>query len=161
MEGFTMRKKFFVRLSKEEREILLGVTKRLSGTSQKVRRANILLKADADGPNWKDSDIAEAYGCRPQTVENVRRRLVTIGFEETLNGAVRREPPTPKKLDGRQEAQIIALRLGPAPKGYSGWSLRLLAKKAVEFEIVKSISYETVRLALKKTVSQIEKCSIG
>ena len=145
-----MTKKFIVRLSQEERDILRKVTKKLNGSSQKVRRANILLMADVNGPNWKDSQIAEAYGCRPQTVENVRRRLVTIGFEETLNGVVRLEPPTPKKLDGRQEAELIALRLGPAPKGYSSWSLRLLARKVVELEIADSISYETVRTTLKK-----------
>lgn len=156
-----MRKKFFVRLSPEEREILTGVTKKLNGSSQKVRRANVLLKADAGGPNWTDSEIAEAYGCRPQTVENIRRRLVTIGFEDTLNGVIRKDPPTPKKLNGRQEAELIALRLGMAPKGHSSWSLRLLARKAVELEIVDSISYETVRTTLKKMVSHAEKCSIG
>jgi hypothetical protein len=156
-----MRKTFLVRLSPEEIEILGGVTKKLSGSSQKVRRANILLKADANGPNWIDKKIAEAYGCRPQTVENVRRRFVTVGFDDTLNGVVRKEPPTPKKLDGRQEAELIALRLGMTPKVYSSWSLRLLARKAVELEIVDSISYETVRTTLKKMVSRAEKCSIG
>ena len=147
-----MTKKFIVRLSEEERETLRSITKKLSGSSQKVRRANILLMADADGPNWKDSQIAEAYGCRHQTVENVRKRLVTYGFEEALNGAVRQDPPNPKKLDGRQEAELIALRLGKPPKGYSNWSLRLLARKVVELAIVDSISHETVRVTLKKTV---------
>jgi len=74
------------------------------------------------------------------------------GFEETLNGVARQDPPTPKKLDGRQEAELIALRLGNPPKGYSNWSLRLLARKVVELAIVDSISYETVRVTLKKTV---------
>ena len=147
-----MKKKFIVRLNDEEREILRGIQKRLSGSSQKVRRANILLMADANGPNWKDSQIAEAYGCRHQTVENVRRRLVTSGFESALEGVARQNPPTPKKLDGRQEAELIALRLGQPPKGYSGWSLRLLARKVVELQIVESISHETVRVTLKKTV---------
>ena len=146
-----MIKKFIVRLSEEEREILRTVTKRLKGSSEKVRGANILLMADANGPSWKDSQIAEAYGCSPQTVENVRKRFVMSGFEPTLNGVLRQDPPTPKKLDGRQEAEVIALRLGIPPKGYSNWSLRLLARKVVELEIVDSFSYETVRGTLKKT----------
>ena len=156
-----MIKKFIVRLSEEERDVLRAITKKLKGSSEKVRRANILLMADADGANWKDSQIAEAYGCSPQTVENVRRRFVMIGFEDTLNGVVRENPPTPKKLDGRQEAEIIALRLGEPPKGYSNWSLRLLARKVVELEIVDSISYETVRGTLKKTASLPRKCNTG
>ena len=146
-----MKKKYVVRLSEEERQKLEDVTKKLKGSSQKVRRANILLKADADGPNWPDEKIAEAFSCRRQTVENVRKRLVTKGFEAALNGKVRKEPPTPKKLDGRQEAELIALRLGPPPKGYGNWSLRLLARKVVELEIVDSISHETVRRTFKKT----------
>jgi hypothetical protein len=143
-------KRFIVRLSEEERDLLRAITKKLKGGSQKFRRASILLMADADGPNWKDSPIAEAYGCSRQTVENVRRRFVLSGFEEALSGVVRKDPPTPKKLDGRQEAEVIALRLGDPPKGYSNWSLRLLARKVVELAIVDSISYETVRGTLKK-----------
>jgi hypothetical protein len=145
-------KKFIVRLSEEERDVLRTITKKLKGSSEKVRRANILLMADANGPNWKDGQIAEAYGCTPQTVENVRRRLVMNGFEKALNGLVRQDPPTPKKLDGRQEAEVIALRLGDPPKGYSQWSLRLLARRVVELEIVDAISHETARGTLKKTV---------
>ena len=147
-----MEKKYIVRLSDSERETLKEVTKRLSGSSQKVRRANILLKADADGPNWPDKQIAEAFSCQRQTVEKVRKKLVTRGFDEALNGKVPAEPPRSKLLDGRQEAQIIALRLSDPPKWFSGWTLRLLANKAVELEIVESISYETVRTTLKKTV---------
>ncbi len=156
-----MIKKFIVRLSEEERDLLREIAKKLKGGSQKFRRANILLMADADGPNWKDSQIAEAYGCSPQTVENVRRRFVLSGFEEALSGVVRQDPPTPKKLDGRQEAEVIAMRLGDPPKGYSNWSLRLLARRVVELEIVDSISYETVRGTLKKTTSVPRKSNTG
>lgn len=146
-----MKKKYIVRLSMDEREELQAVIKKLAGTSQKVRRAQILLKADADGPCWTDSKIADAYGCRRKTVENVRKSLVTEGFHTTLNGKKRTKPPTPKKLDGDQEARIIATRLGPAPKGFANWSLRLLAGHIVELGIVDSISHETVRQTLKKT----------
>jgi hypothetical protein len=146
-----MRKKYIVRLTDQERCELLSVIKKLKGTSQKVRRAQILLKADADGPNWTDERIAEAFLCRTRTVERLRQRLVERGFEETLHRAERAQPPVEKLLDGKQEAQIIATRLGPPPKGYANWSLRLLARRAVELRIVGSVSYETVRRTLKKT----------
>ena len=71
-----MNKKYIVRLAKKEREELVEVVKRLKGSSQKVRRAQILLKADIRGPNWTDTKIAEAFSCRVQTIENLRMRLV-------------------------------------------------------------------------------------
>ena len=146
-----MQKKYVVRLTEEERGELQDVIKKLKGTSQKVRRAQILLKADAEGPSWTDHRIAEAFSCRVQTVEKIRQRLVERGFRETLDGAQREKPPTEKLLRGDQEARVIAMRLGPPPKGYANWTLRLLAHKVVELEIVDSISYETVRRTLKKT----------
>ncbi len=144
-------KKYIVRLTDAERETLTQVATKFKGSSQKVRRAQILLKADADGPGWTDVKIAEAYGCRTKTVENIRERLVTDGFELTLNGKPRPKPPSQKLLDGKQEAKIIALRLGSPPLGFANWTLRLLAEQAVTLEIVESISYETVRRTLKKT----------
>jgi hypothetical protein len=146
-----MQKKYIVRLTARERATLEEVVKKLNGSSQKVRRAQILLKADADGPGWTDQQIADAFGCRRQTVENVRQRLVTEGFEVTLQGKQPDSPPRRPVLDGKQQAQVIALRLGPPPKGFANWSLRLLAEKVVELEIVDSVSHETVRRTLKKT----------
>jgi hypothetical protein len=146
-----MQKKYIVRLTAAERATCQQVIKKLTGTSEKVRRAQILLKADADGPAWTDAKIAEAFSCRTKTVENIRQRVVELGFEQALE---RKKPPTPpanKLLDGRQEAQIIATRLGPPPAGYASWTLRLLARKVVELEITPSISHETVRQTLKKT----------
>jgi hypothetical protein len=148
--GFPMQKKYIVRLSTKERGILEEIVKKLRGSSQKVRRAQVLLKADANGPAWGDSRIAEAFGCRRQTVEGIRQRFVEAGFQETLEGKKREHPPVEKLLDGKQEAEIIAMRLGPPPKGYAHWTLRLLARKVVELEIVEDISYETVRRTLKK-----------
>ena len=145
-----MNKKFIVRLSDEERAVCQEVVKKLKGSSQKVRRAQILLKADADGPGWTDSRIAEAFNCRVQTIENLRKRLVTEGFEWALEGKKRQEPPTPCKLDGEAEAQVIAMRLGKPPVGYGHWTLRLLANELVALEVVASISHETVRKTLKK-----------
>ena len=144
-----MQKKYVVRLTDQERSEFGWVVKKLKGTGQKVRRAQILRKADAEGPHWTDRQIADAFSCRTKTVENVRQRLVEQGFAETLNRAKRATPPTEKVLDGEQEARIIALRLRAPPKGSGNWTLRLLARKVVELEIVDSVSHETVRRMLK------------
>ena len=146
-----MNKKYIVRLSDEERQVCQEVVKKLKGTSQKVRRSQILLKADADGPNWTDARIAEAFSCRVQTIENLRKRLVTEGFELALHGRQRQTPPTLPLLDGQGEAKLIAMRLGKPPAGYGRWTLQLLADQLVALEVVDSISMETVRKTLKKT----------
>jgi len=146
-----VKKIYVVRLTDQERDELALVVKKLKGTGQKVRRAQILLKADANGPNWADERIAEAFSCRTRTVEMIRQRLVERGFEETLHRVERKQPPVEKLLTGDQEARIIATRLGSPPKGYANWTLRLLARKVVELKIVDSVSYETVRRTLKKT----------
>jgi len=146
-----MNKKYIVRLSAKERQTLREVVKKLSGSSQKVRRAQMLLKADVAGPAWTDAEIAEAFESRTRTVEKLRERFVTEGFEQTFQGKPRAQPATPKILGGKQEAQVIALRLGRPPKGYANWTLRLLARKVVELEIVPAISHETIRATLKKT----------
>ena len=146
-----MNKKYIIRLSNEERDVCQEMVKNLKGSSQKFRRAQILLKADADGPGWPDAKIAEAFNCRVQTVENLRKRLVTESFELALDGKQRQEPPTPPKLDGEGEAKLIAMRLGRPPTGYGHWTLQLLADEMVALEVVESISPETVRKTLKKT----------
>ena len=145
-----MAKIYVVRLTRAEREVLTGLLNKQRVSAQKLRRARILLKADADGPAWTDAKIAEAFDCRTRSVESLRERLVTEGFEVALHGKpksrVRR-----KVLDGEQEAKIIALRLGQPPKGFANWTLRLLAEQAVALEIVESVSHETLRRTLKKT----------
>jgi hypothetical protein len=146
-----MNKKYIVRLSDAERQVCDEVVGQLKGTSQKARRAQILRKADADGAAWTDEKISEAFSCRVQTVENVRRRFVTEGFESALDGQKRQTSPTPPLLDGEAEAKVIAMRLGKPPAGYGRWTLRLLAAEVVELEIVASISHETIRTTLKKT----------
>ena len=147
-----MVKKYVVRLTVEERRILREIVKKQLGSATKVRRAQMLLKADADGPAWTDERIADAFDSRTRTVEKLRERFVTDGFESTVQGKSPAKPPTEKLLSGKQEAKVIATRLGPPPKGYANWTLRLLARKLVELEIVDSISHETVRRTLKKTV---------
>ena len=144
-----MQKLYVIRLSQEERTQLEGVIKNQKGSSFKVRRAQIMLKADADGPAWSDAQIVDAYGGRRQTVENVRKSFINNGFEIALSGKQRGKAPK-KLLSGEQEAQVIAMRLGAPPKGYGSWSLRLLGDKVVELELIESISHETVRQTLKK-----------
>jgi hypothetical protein len=146
-----MTKKYIVRLADEERGVCQEVVKKLKGTSQKVRRAQILLKVDADGPAWTDARIAEAFQCRVQTIENLRKRVVTESFELALEGKKRQDPPTPPKLDGVGEAKLISMRLGTPPAGYGRWTLQLLADELVALEVVDSICPETVRQTLKKT----------
>ena len=146
-----MNKKYIVRLTAEERAICEATIKKETGKSEKLRRATILLKADADGPAWNDARISEAVGCRTRTVENVRQAFVLDGFEGALARKKRATPPTPRVLDGAGEAKVIALRLGKPPAGYGRWTLRLLADQLVELEVVDSISPETVRQTLKKT----------
>ena len=146
-----MKKKYIVRLTEEERAICEATIKKEKGKSEKLRRATIVLKADADGPAWDDAKISEAIGCRRQTVENVRQAFVLEGFEAALVRKKRAMSPTPKLLDGVGEAKLIAMRLGQPPAGCGHWTLRLLADRMVELEIVESISPETVRQTLKKT----------
>lgn len=96
-----MQKKYVVRLAEQERQVCAEVIDKLKGTSQKVRRAHILLKADADGPTWTDQQIAEAFRCRIQTVENIRKKCVTAGFEAALEHKKPQSPPQ-HLLDGKQ-----------------------------------------------------------
>lgn len=146
-----MNKKYIVRLSQDERQACQDVIKKLKGSSQKVKRAQILLKADVDGQGWTDQKISESFDCRVQTVESIRKQFVLEGFEAALERKKRADPPTPPKLDGKQEAKLIAMRLGKPPQGYGRWTLQLLADQLVELEVVDSISHETVRKTLKKT----------
>ena len=146
-----VNKKYIVRLTEAERAVCEATIAKERGKSQKLRRATILLKADADGPAWSDAKISEAVGCRTRTVENVRQAFVLEGFEAALVRKTRATPPTPKLLDGAGEAKVIALRLGQPPAGFGHWTLRLLADQLVELEVVHSIRPETVRQTLKKT----------
>ena len=118
-------------------------------SSQKVLRARSCSRRMLTAP-WTDAEIAGAFDCRAKTVENIRERLVTEGFEIAVHGKLKSRVRG-KVLDGEQEAKIIALRLGPPPNGYANWTLRLLAEQAVALEIVEAVSHETLRRTLKKT----------
>jgi len=148
-----MAKRYIVRLSDKERMSLTGLLGKKVLAAQKRKRAEVLLKADASksGPAWVDSRIAEAFEVSVVTVENLRKSYVLEGLDATIE---RKKPCRPSRqpvLDGAKEARLVALCCGTVPAGHGRWTLRLLADKLVELQIVESISYETVRQALKKT----------
>lgn len=145
-----MNKKYIVRLSDEERRQLAELTRKGKATAYKIRPANILLKADVDGPAWTDERIAESFSVSVNTVLGVRQRLVDQGLEAALNRKKQAHPSRAPLLDGEGEARLIALRCGAPPAGHARWTLRLLADQAVALEIVEAISHETVRQVLKK-----------
>ncbi|TWT75274.1 helix-turn-helix domain-containing protein [Allorhodopirellula solitaria] len=155
-----MHKKYIVRLNEDERRQLEAVIKKLSGSSQKVRRAHILLKADADGPAWTDASIADVFCSRTKAVENIRQRFVEFGFDQTLDGKKRAEPAVPKCLTGEEEARIIATRLGEPPEGCANWSLRLLAEKVVTLGIFATISTRThaARFTKCSRLRELDRC---
>ena len=141
-----------VRRTDDERQALETLVRKGRAAARKLTRARVLLKADegAAGPGWTDEAIAAALEVSSGTVERLRKRAV---LEGPLAALAHRPSPTPprRRLDGRAEAQLIALSCGAAPDGRAGWSLRLLAEKMVELEYVDCLSYETVRRTLKKT----------
>jgi hypothetical protein len=147
-------KVYRVRLAPEERAQLQEVLSKGKAAARTQTHARILLKADEGvaGPRLTDDEIAEALDVNRSTVERVRIRCVEEGFEAALHPRPSRQLH-PRKLDGIQEAHLVALACSPAPKGRARWSLRLLADKLVELEIVDDISYEAVRQTLKKTNS--------
>jgi transposase len=147
-----MRKSYVVELAPEERERLEKLISTGSTKSKRQIRARILLKADtsAAGPGWPDERIAEALEIGVSTVARVRQHFVEQGLAAVVDPErVRR--PSRRRLDGEQEARLLALACGPAPQGRTRWTLRLLADQMVELEVVESISHETVRQVLKKT----------
>jgi transposase len=144
--------KYVVRLTEEEREQLLTVVRRGKVAAAKRRRAQVLLKADAgpEGSGRTDQETSEALDVSVGLVHDVRQAYV----EQGLSAALERKPKSrhrARKLDGEQEARLIALACGPAPKGRARWTLRLLADQLVELEIVEAIGKDAVRSVLKKT----------
>lgn len=146
-----LAKKYIVRLDSTEREQLEHLVKVGKAAAYKRQHAQILLKADigADGPRWSDSDISEAFDVSTRTVERVRQRLVEGGLEAALSRAKQEHYRLPR-LDGDGEAHLVTLACSEPPEGSARWTLRLLADRLVELEVVEAISYETVRQVLKK-----------
>jgi transposase len=147
------QKRYLVTLTAEERDYLTGLISAGKRSALTITRARILLKADqADGgPAWTDDRIAQALDCGQRTVERVRQRFVERGLEQALGRKPQDRPSRLCKLDGAAEARLIALACSDPPTGRTRWTLKLLADKLVELEVVQTISDETVRRALKKT----------
>jgi transposase len=146
-----MNKTYIVRLTDDERQGLLQLIKSGKAAAYRIKHAYILLHVDANGPNWSDAHVAQALPCHGNTVRNVRQRFVEQGLEAALMRKKQVKPSRQRLLDGAQEAHLIALRCSQPPEGQAKWTLKLLADKLVELEVVKTISYETVRQTLKKT----------
>jgi transposase len=149
-----MNKKYRVRLTPEERARAEQVVRLGRAAAATQTRARILLKVDsAEGsPAWPDATTAEALDVSVATVERVRKRFVTEGLEATIRRQPTTRPPQ-WKLDGAQEAHLVALACSDPPAGAERWTLALLATKLVELRVVDSIARDTVRVALKKTKS--------
>lgn len=147
-----MKKRYIVTLTREERSKLEQLTQSGKHQTRKITRARILLKADQSkgGPARSDKQISQALDVGTATVERIRKRFVEEGLEAALNRRKHIFRKNPRKLDGHQEAQLIALVCDDPPEGHERWSLRMLADKLVTLEIVDSISHETVRQTLKK-----------
>ena len=148
-------KKYNVTLTRDERHQLQDLIAAGKAAAQKSAHARILLKADAgpDGPAWADDRIAEAVEVSTDTVGRVRQRFVERGLDAAL---CRKKPDRPSRertLDGRAEARLIALACSEPPDGRKEWTMKLLADKLVELEVVPAVSDETVRRAMKKTSS--------
>ena len=140
------RKMYIINLGDEERQTLLEMTRKGKINARKLKRALILLKADE---GLTDQEVMAALNVSRPCVERVRKRFVSDGLERALNEDPR--PGQKRKLDGRAEATLIATACSDAPEGHAHWSLRLLAGKLVQLQVVDAISHETVRRTLKKT----------
>lgn len=145
-------KKYIVKLDKNERKDLLALTRKGKLAAIKMKHIQVLLRADSgeQGDNWSDEKIASSLDVSTKTICRIRQAFVEDGLEAALN---RKEHKNfkPRKLGGNEEARLIALCCSKVPKGACRWSLRLLADKLVELEIVENISHETIRQTLKKT----------
>jgi transposase len=148
-------KKYKVTLTAEERQQLQNLIAVGQAAAGKLAHARILLKADAadGGPAWTDERIAEALEVSVATVERLRQRFVEQGLEAALGRKKQDRPSRERRLDGRAEAHLIAVACSTPPEGRKEWTLRLLADRLVELQIVDTISHETVRRVLKKTKS--------
>ncbi len=149
----TRNKKYIIRLSADERQLLSKLARSGQAAARKITRARILLKADVGGggPGWTDERIAEALDVGVRMIENVRRRCVEEGPEEAAFGRAWPDRPAQRKLDGAGEARLVAIACSAPPTGRSRWTMQLLADELVVLQVSDSISDETVRRTLKKT----------
>ena len=156
-------KKYKVTLEKKEREILETIIQKGNHNSQKVLNALVLLNCDEgkfQERRMKNEDVAAVLKISMRKIDRVKRRFVEEGFERVLKGRkVVREYG--RKADGDFEAHLVALSCSKPPEGFTRWSLRLLADRAVELEYIESVSYETIRRVLKKRNKTMEETNLG
>jgi len=146
-----VNKRYIVRLTAPEREELEGLVSKGKANARKLIHAQVLLKVDADGPRWTDERAAEAFNVHTNTIREIRERFVFEGLQSALNRKPQVRPSRERKLDGAGEAHLLAVACSQPPDGRVRWTLRLLAGRLVELQIVDGISHETVRQTLKKT----------
>jgi hypothetical protein len=148
------KNKYHVRLTKNERSVLLDIVSKGSTNAKEIMHANVLLAADENSSQVRKREeaIAELFHINQQTVHSIRRRYSEAGLEAAINRKKRDTPPVEPKITGEVEARIIALSCGTPPKGRARWSLRLLADKAIELQIIDSISHEAISRLLKKRI---------
>lgn len=158
-----MGKRYVVKLTVAEREQLERITRVGTSAAWQIERAHALLKCDQGkhGPGWTDERVSEAYGMTTRSLETWRRQAVARGPLSLLERKRRQRPPRQARLDGEGEAQLTKLACSQAPDGRASWTLRLLAQRLVELDIVDAISRETIRRVLKKTKSSRGKNSNG
>jgi transposase len=145
------RQRYIVRLSEEERLELMSVVRRGNGGAHRIRNAQILLHSDENGERLSVKEIASLLHCNKSTVCEARKRLVTRGFEAALERKKQVRPSVQRLFDGAKEARLLQIACSQPPEGYSRWTLKMLADKAVELEIVPHCSANTVHEVLKKT----------
>jgi transposase len=156
-----MAKKYIVRLSQDERALLVDVVSKGHASAQKIKHANVLLKVDAAGPDWSDEQAGEAFGCAPRTVFSIRQRCVEQGLEAALLRKRREHPSREPLLDGEKQARLVQIACSAPPPGRARWTLQLLSERLVELQVVESISPPTVMRALKKTNFSLTGVPVG
>ena len=143
--------KYIIELSDQDKAELIDIVTKGKSPARTILRANILLASDRRNERYMTvSEISKAYHTTPTTVQTVRTSYCERGLEATINRKKRETPPVPAKVTGEVEAHVIALACGEPPEGYSRWTLRLLADKAVELGYIESISHVTISTILKK-----------
>jgi transposase len=158
-----MATKYTVTLDSDERAWLAEMTRKGRNAASKVLQARALLLCDAseDGPGWPVHEISEALGISAGTINNLKKHVVMDGLESAFERKQRERPPREVKYDGRFDAHIVALACSDPPEGYQRWTVRLLAEKVVELQIVASVSHMSVHRALKKTNCSLTGKGIG
>jgi transposase len=146
-----MNKKYIVRLTVQERKELQNLVKKGKTQAYRIKHAHILLAVDANGPNWPDHQVANAYNCHQNTVVNVRQRFVEQGFHAALERKKQQAPSRKRVLDGESEARLISIACSKPPDGCAKWTMQMLADELIALKVVDCISGQTVWRTLKKT----------